>query len=172
MQRKSSADLVVALLALDAKLKLISKSGERTIPISEFFTGPGTTVLRNDELLSEVNIPYLPDGAKSVFSNIKRTSISASTVNLAIALDMDKDERIKLARIALGAVAPTPLRIYDAEKYLTGKILSDQAILDTSKIVKDNVKPITDVRGTAEYRRHASGALVELALKKIKRGEI
>lgn len=157
-----AADAATALLALDANLKIAGPSGEKVLPINKFFVGPGKTVLSPTEILTEIQIPYLPDDAKSKFLSIRRVGISVSTVCAAVALGL-KGSVVNYVRIGLGAVAPTPIRAYKTEEYLKGKRLSADTINKALEILEGEVSPITDVRGTAEYRRYATKGLVKEA---------
>lgn len=159
-----AADGVVGLLAFDANLKVVSSSGERLIPIDKFFLGPGKTVLKPNEILTEIQIPLPPENAKSKFLSIKRTGISVSTACAAVHLQL-KASTINHIRICLGAVAPTPIRAYKTEEYLTGKELSVKNVDAALKILEGEISPITDVRGTAEYRKYATKGLVGKAIK-------
>lgn len=159
-----AADGSVALLALDSMLGLVSARGTRTVPISQFFLGPGKTVLEGDELLSEIRIPHLPAHSGTAFLRIARTDMDLAKVNVAIMMQLRKGIT-STARIALGAVAPTPIRAKGAEELLTGQKLTDSLIEEAAAHASTETKPITDVRSTAEYRRHVSAVLVGRALK-------
>jgi len=158
-----AADSATALLALDAKACVISSEGGRTLPIEEFFLGPGQTAMKSNELLAKLSLPILQDGSGAAFMKISRTSLDIATVNIAIMLRLDDDIVID-CRIALGAVAPTPIRVWKAEETLKGKKLTDKTLQATGKMVSESVNPITDIRATAEYRREVSAALLRDAL--------
>ncbi len=158
-----AADSAVALMALDADLHVQSLEGERVIPIEEFFKGPGITALKPGELLTAIYVPYPPRRYGWAFRKIGRTSLDIATVNAAVLLTLDGG-RIDLCRIALGAVAPTPVRARRAEERLTGEEPTSSLIEEASELVPEDISPITDVRGTAEYRVEASKALVKDAL--------
>jgi len=158
-----AADSATALLALDAKAHLISSEGSRTIPLEEFFTGPGRTVLKPNELLAEVSSPYLPENCGTSFQKIGRTSLDIATVNIATMLKME-GEVVSDCRIALGAVDPTPIRAHRAEEALRGKELTDETLKTAAKTVSGSIAPITDIRATADYRKEASKTLLRDAL--------
>ena len=118
-----AADLATPLLAMDAELLLMSDKGKRTVALKDFFTGPGKTVLRPGELIVEVSIPSLK--GKTVFLKLgRRKAMTLSVVNVAVCLEMD-GKKCKDARIAMGSVAPTPLRCTRAEGLLKGKGLDE-----------------------------------------------
>jgi carbon-monoxide dehydrogenase medium subunit len=158
-----AADSAPPLLVLNAKLRVIGPEGDREIPIERFFLGPGKTALQPTELLAEIRIPYLPKGAGTSFIKIARTGMDIAKINIAVMLRLNGNE-IDTCRIALGAVAPTPLRIHKAEEFLTGKKLDHEMADEVAQIVAEEIRPITDIRATAEYRREVSKALTRDAL--------
>ncbi|MFQ6075523.1 MAG: FAD binding domain-containing protein [Candidatus Bathyarchaeia archaeon] len=158
-----AADSAVALLALDAKARMISPEGVRLVPMEEFFTGPGETVLETDEILTGVSVPYLPEGTGTSFMKIGRTSLDIATINIAVVLKM-VDGVVEDCRIALGAVASTPLRVKRAEAFLRVNELTSENLEVAAEMVAEDIRPITDIRATAEYRREASKTLTKDAL--------
>jgi carbon-monoxide dehydrogenase medium subunit len=158
-----AADSAPPLLVLDAHVEIVRKGGRRTIPLKDFFLGPGKTALRKGELLKE--IAFQPEaGTASSFQKLGRTrGEDISTAAAAVLLKTD-GSRISKARIALGSVAPTPIRAYKSEKELVGKTVSE-AILDAAAVkAAEEAKPITDVRASGDYRRSAVKALVRQGL--------
>jgi len=158
-----AADSAPALLVLDAKAEIMGQSGLRSISLSEFFIGPGKTALRQGELLTGLSIPGLPESSGSSFLKIGRTSMDIATINVATFLRL-RGEVVEDCRIALGAVAPTPIRILRAEANLKGKMINQDAIWEAANIVSEDIKPITDIRATAEYRKNVSKILTRDAL--------
>ncbi len=160
-----AADTATPLLSLSAKVKISSPRGDRVVPLDEFFAGPGKTVLLPNELLTEVQIPSPPKMAGSAFLKISRVAADLSKVNAAAMI-----ERVggtcKSCRIALGAVAPTPVRVKRAEGILNGKKFDEEIIKSAARAASEEIKPITDVRSTAEYWKEVSKVLVEEVLKK------
>lgn len=157
-----SADLAPPLLAADARVKLASKAGVREVPIAEFFTGPGETVMKPEELIEAVIIPQT--GGNAVFRKLgKRKAMQCSVASVAACLDMD-GATCKAARIALGAMAPTPIRCPEAEKMITGQALDATTINACAKQAVAESSPIDDQRATAWYRREAAVELVAQAL--------
>lgn len=162
-----AADSAVALLALGARLKLFSANGERIVDSSEFFSGPGETLLQPSELLQEVIIPSQGPEVRWAYRKLgRRRADTLSVVSAAICLKMEND-KCSNVRIALGAVAPTPLLVTKAEELLVGK-KPDSALIDiVAKAAAEETSPIDDVRATAWYRRQASEVLVRRLLSQI-----
>ena len=157
-----AADTVVPLIAMDAKLRLVSAKGERVVAIQDFFVGPGETVLKADELLTEVQIPAVK--GRAVFQKLgKRKAQACSIVIVGVRLEMD-GKVCKAARIALGSMAPTPLRCVKAEEMLVGKAVDAALVAQCAAAAVGASSPIDDVRATAWYRRKAGTALVAQAL--------
>jgi carbon-monoxide dehydrogenase medium subunit len=154
------------LLALDAQVVVASLRRKRKIALAEFYSGPHQTVL-NGELLEEVVIPALPGGGRLgwSFQKLGRTATDISLVNVAAGLQIDARGRIKWARLALGAVGPTPLRARNAETLLLGNIFSEDLLTHVSVAVMREVSPISDGRASAEYRREMSAVLARRALR-------
>lgn len=159
-----AADTAPALLSLCAKVKISSSKGERTIPLEEFFAGPGKTVLLPNELLTEIQIPHQPQGVGSAFLKIARVSADLSKINAAAVIEREGNT-CKSCRIALGAVAPTPIRIKKAEEMLSGGKFKEELVRKVALVVSGEIKPISDVRSTVEYRREVSKNLVEDVLR-------
>ena len=160
-----SADSAPALLTLGAKLKIISRKGERTIGIEDFFTGPNQTVLNDGEILTEIQIPALPPNSKGVYLKLSpRRAMDLAIVGVA-AVVVAQNGVCKDIRLALGAVAPTPLRAKKAEAILKGQKLNDNLIEKAAKATAAEAKPIDDHRASAEYRRDMVEVLVRRAIK-------
>jgi carbon-monoxide dehydrogenase medium subunit len=161
-----AADTAAVLLALDAKVVVASSRRKRTIALAEFYSGPHQTVL-NGELLEQVVIPALPGGGQWgwSFQKLGRTETDISLVNVAAGLQIDARGRIKGARLALGAVAPTPLRARKAEEMLLGSTFNEDLLTRVSEVVMDQVSPVSDSRASAEYRHEMSGVLARRALR-------
>lgn len=161
-----SADTAPALLVLSAQMHIVGPRGARVVPIEEFFLGPRQTVVCNDELLIEIEVPAQPPRAGWSFLKLgRRKAMTLAVVNTAALLWLAEDgDTIQGIRIAVGAVAPTPLRALRAESSLQGCSAS-QAIIDVASTrVVDEIAPIGDVRATAEYRRATSSVIVKRAL--------
>ncbi len=158
-----AADTATPLLAMDAALKLVSDAGERTVALADFFVGPGETVLKANELLTEI-VVSMPKG-KTVFAKLgRRKGMTCSVVNLAVRLEMDGDKCLD-ARIALGSMAPTPLRCRKAEALIKGRNVDSELIKECSATAIEESSPIDDERAAAWYRKHAGTAVLARALK-------
>jgi carbon-monoxide dehydrogenase medium subunit len=162
-----AADSAPPLLVHEARIKLASIEGTREIPITEFFVGPRKTAMYKTELLQEVIVPYDADFAKS-YSYVKlgrRNAFTLSVVAVATVLKV-RDRVFEDVRIALNAVAPTPVRARSVESFLKGREVGSEAIEKASELVLNDISPISDVRASAEYRKHASKILVKDTLLK------
>ena len=159
-----AADLATPLLIMDAVLNLTGAGGERTVAIGDFFTGPGETVLKPDELIKEIIIP--PYKGRTAFLKLgRRKAMTLSVVNAAVRLDM-AEKKCTEARIAMGAMAPTPIRCLKAEEMINGKTLDETLISKCAAEAVAESNPIDDQRATAWYRRKAGATLVARALRK------
>jgi len=162
-----AADSAPPLLVHEARIKLTSIEGTREIPITEFFVGPRKTVMYKTELLQEIIVPYDADFAKS-YSYVKvgrRNSFTLSVVAIATVLKI-RDGVFEDVRIALNAVAPTPVRARSVESFLKGREVGSEVIEKASELVLKDILPISDVRASAEYRKHISKVLVKDTLLK------
>src|SRR5579884_676840 len=158
-----SADTPPALLALNAQALLVGEQGERIVPLNQFFTGPAKSV-RERELIRELRIPLNRQGMHGGFYKIGRTAEDISVVNAAATLTV-QDGVIIAARLVLGAVAPTPLRIPTAEEALVGQPAVEETFQRMAAIVGEEVRPISDHRASADYRRRMSGIAAVRALR-------
>jgi aerobic carbon-monoxide dehydrogenase medium subunit len=159
---RPASDLAPPLLVLGAALVLKGPKGERTLPLEDFILGPGQTAIRSDEILSRILIPSAVGfGTGSYIKLGSRKALEISLVNVASFLSLDSDGTIQEARVALGAVGPTPLLSPSAAKTLKGvkpKNEDDPVFKEAARAAAQDAKPITDHRGSAEYRR----AMVEV----------
>jgi carbon-monoxide dehydrogenase medium subunit len=162
-----AADSAPPLMVLDARCTIRSPDGERNAAISDLFLGPGETTLDSAELITEVLIPAPSGYSGSIFLKAgRRKAMELSIVGVAVRLTLEPEtHRCEEARIALGAVAPTPIRIEEAEQILEGDVVSEANILRASQIVTDTIKPITDVRASADFRRYLAGEMVKKGLR-------
>ena len=157
-----AADLVPPLMVMDAELHLAGAHGERAVPAQLFCTEPGGCILEPGEIIVEFAIPPLK--GKTAFLKLgRRKSQSLSVMSVAVRLDM-AGPKCHDARIALGSMAPTPLRCTDAEALIVGKTLDSALIAECTAAAIAQSAPITDQRGSAWYRKEAGAALVARAL--------
>jgi CO/xanthine dehydrogenase FAD-binding subunit len=157
------ADLVVPLLALDAQIVLAGPAGERTLPLDAFLVGPRQTALQAGELVRAVVLPGTPGRQFFYKLGLKRGGAIA-VVSVATRVALDGQGRCVSAAIALGAVAPRPFRATDAEAVLTGSSFTPDSIARAAERAAGAARPITDVRGGADYRRAMVRALVARGL--------
>jgi CO/xanthine dehydrogenase FAD-binding subunit len=159
-----SADTPPSLLALDAQVILVGMQGERTVPLDIFFIGPAQS-LRERELIRELRIPLDNfDTIKGGFYKIGRTAEDISMVNAAATLIIN-DGIITNAHVVMGAVAPIPLRVTLAEEALIGQAPTEETLQQAAELVRAEVRPISDQRASAEYRRRISGVAAVRALR-------
>jgi carbon-monoxide dehydrogenase medium subunit len=160
-----SADIAPPLLVFDAEAIIVGPSGRRSVPLEEFFFGPGKTALAPEELLAEVRVPVTPVGTGSAYArHTPRKQMDIAVVGVAAALTI-AGGRVERARVALGAVAPMPLRAGRAEGQLEGESLSDEVLARATDAAVDECSPISDVRGSAEFRRHIVRVMTERMLR-------
>ena len=161
-----SADTAPALLTLEAKVKLLSLKGERLVNVEDFFVSPGETVLNDDEILGEIQVPNLSQHSRGVYLKLTpRRSMDLAIVGVAVVLIPDEGI-CKDIRIALGAVSPTPIRAKKAEAAIKGQTLHDDLVGKAARIAAEECHPISDHRASAEYRTEMVRVLVKRAIKK------
>lgn len=162
-----ASDVAPPLFVLGAKVKIAGAKGERVIPIEDFFVNVGETVLEPHEIVTEISAPSLPAGTGSAFMKLSKTAEDIAKVNAAVTVSV-ADGKCKEARIALGSVAPTPIRVPRAEDAIKGEKFDEKTIAGAAEAAAEIVKPISDVRSTAEYRKEMVIVLVKGALEKAK----
>jgi CO/xanthine dehydrogenase FAD-binding subunit len=164
-----AADTAIPLLLLDAVVETARLDGgavatEQT-PIEKFFKGPGETTLDDQSLITAFHIPPPAGGMQAVFKKGGvRPAMECSVVSVGCGVELDANGVVQKARVAFGAVAPTPVRAHGIEAYLQGKKLSDEIIAGATEMVADAIQPIDDVRGSAMYRTDLVEALLKTAL--------
>ena len=161
-----SADTIPALLVHEAIAHTASAAGERQIPLIDFFAGPGQTVLQKGEILKELVLPTSsPNAASAYLRFIPRNEMDIAVAGVGSLLEIDPVSGVvKKARIALASVAPTPVRAYAAEQFLEGALIDNSSIGKASDLAVDAAVPITDVRGSAEYRKELVKVLTKRTL--------
>jgi CO/xanthine dehydrogenase FAD-binding subunit len=161
-----AADSALPLLIYDAQVVASRISGERQIPLSDFYICPGQTVLAVDEFIHEICLPKMPPRTKVVFLKLgKRQAMAIAVASVAVRLSLDMQGRVIQARIALGSVSPTPLRAYQAEAILQSSPLDDFTIRLAAQSARQAAAPISDVRASAEYRSKMVEVLTRRALE-------
>ena len=161
-----AADSAPPLLVLDAEVTIKSVDGARVIPIGGLFAGPKINNLKPNELVTEIRFPAPPANSGSAYRRIgRRRAFTLSVVGAAAYVEMD-GEACSDARVAFGSVAETPLRVKAVEDLLRGEALTPGLMEAAGEASKGHVRPVTDVRGTAEYRRDMCAVLLKRALKR------
>ncbi|MFC1679117.1 FAD binding domain-containing protein [Elusimicrobiota bacterium] len=161
-----SADLPPSLLTVDAELTLARPDGERRLSIREFFLGPRRTAMRPGEILSGISVPALPQGTGTAYEKFQLRGASALAVVGAAARLTVEGGKIAKAVIAVGAAAPTPLIIESAGDFLEGKEPEESNFFRAGDLAAKGVRPISDIRGSAEYRRSLARTLTVRALRR------
>jgi len=163
-----AADSIPALIVHSAVCDIALPQTRRRVAVEEFCTAPGKTVLGRGEFLASLHLPPPPPGFGAAYLRfIPRNEMDIAVVGVGASVQLDADRRhIVAARIALGAVAPTPLLVHEAGATLVGAVADDAAFARAAEIAQAAARPITDMRGTAEYRRHLVGVLTRRALAK------
>ncbi len=162
-----SGDTLPALLVYGAECQLSGPEGHRQVPLDQLFAGPGQTILAHDEVLTEVTLPPpLPNTGSLYIKHSPRAAMDIATVGVASAITVDRSGVCADARIALGAVAPTPLRAQAAEEYLRGRKLDAESFQAAADAAMAQATPIDDVRGTAQYRREMVCVLTRRTLER------
>lgn len=158
-----AGDALNGAYALDGVAVLLSERGERRVPLCEYICGPRRTQRMEDELLKAVEIPKSGWTFQRFFKVGRRNALAISVVNGAVALKAETG-MVTDARISVGAVAPTPLRIRAAEDLLRGKALTAELAAQAAELVTASVHPISDLRASAEYRAYMAGIMVKRQL--------
>ena len=159
-----SADYPPILLALRAVVEISGKEGERHVPLNRIFTGPRHNALAKGDVITEIRLPRKPAGSGGKYIKFGlRASGACSVVGVAVVVHLEGD-KCKDVRIALGAVAPTPMLVKEAQDYLEDRFLDEKAISEVARIAGAACKPISDIRGSDCYRRDIVGTLTARAL--------
>ena len=161
-----AADGIPPLIVLNATCTIAGLKGERETPVKDFCTGPGQTALEKGEMLISLKVPAPQKNSSSYYLRfIPRNEMDIAVVGAGASVILDDaKQRIVSAKIALGAVAPTPLFAEEASALLAGKEISDAVIDEAAQAAQAIARPISDMRGTAEQRTHLVGVLTRRAL--------
>jgi carbon-monoxide dehydrogenase medium subunit len=159
-----SADTIPPLIADGASLRIRGSGGERVVMLEDFFLGPGKTVLKPGDVVTEIVVPPPPPGTGKIYlKHGRRKAMELATVGVAVTHIPGVE-----TRIVLGAVAPTPIRARQAEDLLRGKRLTDELIERAAQAAVAQSRPISNVRASAEYRREMVGVLTRRALEQLR----
>jgi CO/xanthine dehydrogenase FAD-binding subunit len=163
-----AGDILPPLLAFGASCAIVSPGGKRWVPLDRFFTGPGSTVLQPGELLTEFSLPPPLRNTGSLYiKHSPRGAMDIANVGVAAAVALEDDGKVfRDVKLALGAVAPTPLRVYAAEGMLRGQTIGRDLVEAAAREAQRQATPIDDVRSSAAYRRAMVGVLSRQALER------
>lgn len=160
-----SAELPATMVALDATFVARSKSGERRVKADDFFTYLLTTDLQEDELLVAVEIPMASDRQGSEFLEVAARHGDFAMVGAAAVLKLGETGEVTEARIVCSAVAPTPVRILEAEEVLRGRRVDEEVLFEVSAIVARSLEPTAQLRASTDYKRRTAGVLARRAVE-------
>ena len=161
-----ATDLSPLFVALESEAKIVGIEGERIIPMEDFFLGVNKTALRNEELLAEITVPVPASRREACYTRVARTVVDIALVSAAVSVTAD-DGVISDARVALGSVAPTPIRCKAAEKVLADASVSriDKGLLEEAgRLAANDARAISDMRAGKEYREQMCSVLTRRAL--------
>jgi carbon-monoxide dehydrogenase medium subunit len=172
-------DTITPLMALGAKVRLLSQNGERVLSLEELYTGVRQTAMRPDELMVDIFFPAMTENQAGIFIKFGlRRAQAISIVHVSVVLSFDGasdspvDERlINKAAITLGAVAPTIIHAGEAEEFLQGRTLDEETREQASRLAVESASPIDDVRSSRDYRREMVRVAVLRGLRAIRKGE-
>ncbi|HTM48889.1 MAG TPA: xanthine dehydrogenase family protein subunit M [Bryobacteraceae bacterium] len=160
-----SADAVPLLIALKAACRIIGPSGERELAVEDFCAAPGKNTLQPGELLVSLRVPPpAPRSGSHYLRFIPRNEMDIAVAGAGVSVTLDNGA-FRSARIALSSVAPTPLFVREAGEWLAGKPANEDSVRRAAEMAKDAARPITDMRGTADYRKHLCAVLTRRALE-------
>lgn len=160
-----AADGIPAMIALGGVAHLAGPNGTREVPVAEFCTGPGRNVLELGEFIVSLSFPDPAPNSGSAWERfIPRNEMDIAVTNAGTYLVLDGDT-VTDARISIGAVAPTPLLVPEAAEALVGRPLTDETIEAAAEAARNAARPITDMRGTEQQRRHLAGVLVKRTVR-------
>ena len=158
-----AADTAPSLLVLDAKVNIVGPDGEKIVPLNQFFVGVNKNILKKEEVVISVIVPPLRDKWTGVYlKQGRRKDVDLATVGVAVVCIRDE------IRIALGAVAPIPVRVFKTEELLKGKIIDEPLLEETAKSALAEVSPISDIRSSKEYRKEIVKVLIRRAILQAK----
>jgi carbon-monoxide dehydrogenase medium subunit len=161
-----AADTVPPLMILDADVHILSRAGKNTMPLNEFFIGPGKTRLNPGELITHVSFQPFAGAWGVAFMKLgKRNGMAISVVSAAAGVLLNNEGKISQARLCLGSVAPVVVRSPKAEEILLGQLPTPEVLKRAALACQDDISPISDVRSTAEYRRHSATIIARRVLE-------
>lgn len=170
---EAASDPAPALLCLDSQVRVADSVGERVVPIAEFFTGFYETAVAPGEVLMGVRVPAVPPGARSGYLKFcPRSAEDKPLIGVAALFVLDAAQRVGEIRIGLGGAAPTPIRARRAEATVTGQELSDRVIRGAAEAAAADAEPLSDLMGSADYRREMIRVWVRRLLTALRDGRV
>jgi len=160
------ADTAPPLLALDARVELASAAGMREVSLSEFFVGPRASILQPGEILRAVVVDPIGPAVRGSFLKKGRVQMDIALASVAVVLELD-GRRCVRARVAVGSLGPRPMRLPTVERVLGGASIDAGVLAAARAAAEAEVRPISDVRAGADYRRHLAGVLLERGVRTI-----
>lgn len=162
-----AADMAVPLLTLDALIEIESVGQKREVKLKDFFLEPGKTVLQDDEMIVGIEFEQSDINKNGYFIKLgQRKAMAIAIASIAVNLEVKQNKIIQI-RIAMGSVAPTPIKLTITEEFLKDKVINDKLVEEAMDRVREEVEPISDIRASAEYRRYVSEILFKRAFKKL-----
>jgi carbon-monoxide dehydrogenase medium subunit len=163
-----AGDTLPPLLAFDAQCRIVGPNGERSMPLDQFFTGPGQTALQQGEILAEVRLPPpLPNTGSLYIKHSPRGAMDIATVGaVSVVTLQDRGRVCQEVKIALGAVAATPIRARAAEELMRGQVITPELIAAAASEAQAIASPIDDIRGTAVHRKTIARVLTQRTLER------
>ena len=159
-----AADTIPALIAVGAQCVIAGPSGDRTVAVEDFVTGVGQNCMGDGELLRTIHVPAPAANTKDAYLRfIPRTEMDIAVAGAGVSVTLDDNGVCTAARVGIGAVAPTALLVPAAAEALIGTTLTDDALKAAADAASAAASPITDRRGTVEFRRHVVGVLTKRA---------
>jgi carbon-monoxide dehydrogenase medium subunit len=160
-----SGDVAPPLIVMNGQVTIVSSQGARTVALDDFFVDYYETVVGPMELLTEIRVPHVADHTAVTYAKFRNVEGDAPIVGAAVSLTVDSQGRCEETRIALGGVAPTPVRAKKGEEILRGQRLSDPLIRKAAKAVSDDIAPIPDIVASEDYRERIARVLVKRMIK-------
>jgi len=160
-----TGDWAPVLMATGANVTIVGPRGERMVGITEFIQDAFTTILQPGELVKEVTVPHQPSSSGGAYIALKRCAPVYASASVAVQLNMYDGEVCADARVYLGVLGLTAIRVKEAEDVLRGQQLTASSLEKVRAAVTDVAQPVPDMRGSAGYKRHAAGVLAKLAIE-------
>ena len=164
-----TGDWAPVLLSTGATVKTLGQNGERSIDVSDFILDAYTTALQPGELITEISIPTPQPRSGGAYIALKRCAPVYASASVAVQLMLNEDHTCREAHVYLGVLGLTATRVEAAEQLLSGQAIDDRQLEGVRKAIMDVAEPMSDMRGSAEYKRHAAGTLAKLALQAAER---